>query len=127
MKNNNNNVKKNENVDNLNKTVPNKRRGKNDKNKKEPEIKVEEPQIPPEITAKFKEMFEDFCKNHITLKTVANSEPKELTPEEKEEYLNLVERMKKKNGRSFRPSFKSSKRRTRRTGRRRRKEKQQKR
>ena len=96
MKNNNNNVKKNENVDNLNKTVPNKRRGKNDKNKKEPEIKVEEPQIPPEITAKFKEMFDDFCKNHITLKTVANSEPKELTPEEKEEYLNLVERMKKK-------------------------------
>jgi len=45
---------------------------------------------------KFNEMFEIFSKENAPLNNVANSAPKELTPEEKAEYESFVQKMKNK-------------------------------
>ena len=57
---------------------------------------VQKPAINPEVVKKFNEMFETFSKENAPLNSVANSSPKELTPEEKAEYESFVQRMKNK-------------------------------
>ena len=52
--------------------------------------------LTPEQEEKFHDMFEQFLVKNIPQNSVVNSNPKELTQEEKEEYIALVERMKNK-------------------------------
>ena len=71
---------------------------KGDKKGKDQKIvkEVQKPVINPEVVKKFNEMFEIFSKENAPLNNVANSAPKELTPEEKAEYESFVQKMKNK-------------------------------
>ncbi|MCQ2815786.1 MAG: hypothetical protein MJ252_00825, partial [archaeon] len=68
----------------------------NDEDKEEKEEKKEVIPIKPETIEKFEELFTKFISENQPINSIVTSSPKEMTEEEKNEYMELVNRMKTK-------------------------------